>query len=295
VVASHYAKPAAQQQAEAQGLNKPRAIAFGPDGSLYVVDSRNHRIEKRHSDGQALIARFGSQGTNDGQLREPCGIAVSKDGWVYVADTFYTLDPQGGLPWGRVQKFSPEGVFAGSFGRVNVDPKDLFGPRAVAVSPQGQVFLSDTGNHRVIKYDANGSVLKIWGKRGKGRGEFVEPFGLTFDAKGLLYVADRLNFRVQVFDAEGNYQREIKIDGWEESQINQEPYLAIDNKGGHLYVSDPTKRRVLRYNLTGGGKKEYTGGMDGAFNLPTGLAWRESDGVLLVSDGGLGRVLTLKP
>jgi tripartite motif-containing protein 71 len=280
--------------AEAQGLNKPRALAFGPDGSLFIVDSKNNRIEKRNAQGQILL-HFGKLGSGDGQLKEPCGIAVGADGMVYVADTFHTLDPNGGLPWGRVEKFSSDGMFAGSWGPVPVDPKDLFGPRAIAIDSKGMLYMSDTGDHRIVKYSSGGSFVKTWGKKGKGIGEFIEPFGVAVDSKDHVYVADRLNFRVQIFDSEGKPLGAFKVDGWEESQINQEPYLAIDSKKGLIYISDPTKGRVLKYSLAGHFIKSYDTALEGKFGQPTGLAWRDSDGLLFVTDGALARVMTLKP
>jgi tripartite motif-containing protein 71 len=280
--------------AESAGLSKPRALAFGPDGSLFIVDSKNHRIEKRNAQGQAVL-KFGKMGTGEGQLKEPCGIAVGADGMVYVADTFHSMDPAGGLPWGRIEKFSPDGIFAGSWGKIAVAPNDLFGPRSVAIDLQGMLYLSDTGNHRVIKYTSGGSFVKTWGKRGKGPGEFAEPFGIITDKSGKVYVADRLNYRIQVFDGEGKFLNQFKVNGWEESQINQEPYLAIDNKRGAIYVSDPTKGKIHRYSLGGSPVKTYDTAVEGKLSQPTGLAVRESDGMLFVSDGNLARIVTVKP
>jgi len=280
--------------AEAQGLAKPRALAFGPDGSLYIVDSKNNRIEKRNAQGM-MVLRFGKEGTGEGQLREPCGVAVGSDGMVYVADTFYTLDPAHGLPWGRIEKFTADGAYAGSWGKVPVAPNDLFGPRGIAIDGAGNLYLSDTGNHRVLKYSSGGRFLKAWGKKGKGVGEFLEPFGITTDKAGRVYVADRLNFRVQIFDGEGRPQGQFKVNGWEESQINQEPYLAVDNKRGAIYVTDPTKGKVHKHSLSGAFIKSYDTAAEGKLSQPTGVAVRESDGVVFVSDGALARIMTLKP
>jgi tripartite motif-containing protein 71 len=282
------------QQAEPTGLAKPRALAFGPDGSLYIVDSKNNRIEKRNAQGQITL-HFGKLGSGEGQLREPCGIAVGADGMVYVADTFHTLDPNGGLPWGRIEKFSSDGMFAGSWGAIPEAPKDLFGPRSVAIDAAGNLYMSDTGNHRIIKYSSGGSFLKAWGKKGKGVGEFIEPFGVAVDKKGQVYVADRMNFRIQVFSSEGKPLSQFKVNGWEESQINQEPYLAIDNKKGVIYVSDPTKGRVLKYSLAGAFIKSYDTAVEGKLSQPTGLAVRDTDSMLFVTDGGSGRLMTVKP
>ncbi len=280
------------------GLNKPRALAVAPDGALWVADSRNHRLVKQDAGGNVLKT-IGRQGMGDGQFKEPCGLWVDKAGSIYVADTFHSPNPDGGFPWGRVQKFSAEGVFMGAWGKVSALPNELFGPRAIAVDGKGNVYLADTGNHRVLKYSDNGSYLAVIGgkagKAGSAVGEFKEPFGLAVDKEDNLYVADRLNVRVQVFSPAGKPLRQIKVDGWEENQINQEPYLAIDSKRGFLYVSDPTKRKIHRYNVGGGGHKTYDKGVEAAFKQPTGVAVRESDGVVFITDGESGKVLTLRP
>ena len=65
----------------------------------------------------------------------------------------------------------------------------------------------------MLKFDKDGNFIKTWGKKGKGPGEFDLPHSLVFDAKGLLYIADRNNARIQVFDADGNYIRESKHPG----------------------------------------------------------------------------------
>jgi DNA-binding beta-propeller fold protein YncE len=299
VVASSLQKPLPPQQDTASaGLNKPRGVAVDGSGRQYVVDSRNHRIEIRDKNG-ALIKRFGKKGTGDSQFTEPCGIALDKQGNVYVADTFYSIDPKGGLPWGRVEKFSPEGVFMSSWGRGPAQG-DLFGPRDLAVDAAGNVYLSDTGNGRIVKYGPDGSFKAQWGKKGRGKGEFDEPFGLAVDQEGLLYVADRRNYRIQVFSSEGKFVRGWPVDGWEKeaqvyTQVNVEPYLAIDQGKGLIYVSDPTKMRVQRFDLKGRGHKEYLKDASGqTLDLPTGLAV-QADGSVLVTCGGTNRLQVLKP
>ena len=63
----------------------------------------------------------------------------------------------------------------------------------------------------MLKFDPDGNFIKSWGGKGKGPGEFDLPHSLVFDAQGLLYIADRNNARIQVFDADGNYIRESSI------------------------------------------------------------------------------------
>lgn len=287
----------ANANAPAEGLAKPRALAVDKNGNLLVVDSKNNRIVVLKKDG-SVKKRFGKLGTAKGELREPCGIAVDKKGNIYVADTFYTLDANGGLPWGRIQKFDDDYDFDSVLPKPEEGSTDFFGPRAVAADDMGRVWVSDTGNHRLLIYGSDGKFVKSVGQKGKGNLEFDEPFGIAFDGQGNAYVADRLNTRIQVISPDFAFVRAFKVDGWEAVQINQEPYLALDRGKAILYVSDPTKNRVLSYSLDGKKKAVYTSGFEGAaavpFNLPTGLAMGEG-GNVWVSNGGDARILTLKP
>jgi sugar lactone lactonase YvrE len=286
-----------QASLEVEGLAKPRGLALTKDGLLLIADSRNNRIVVQKADG-SVKKRFGRLGTAKGELREPCDVAVGPDGKIYVADTFFTLDPNGGLPWGRIQKFDDDFDFLTVFPKPEEGPNDFFGPRALAVDPEGRIWVSDTGNHRLVIYGKDGKFLKSLGQKGPAPLEFQEPFGLDFDAQGNAYVADRLNFRIQVISKDFRALRQFKVDGWENTQINVEPYVVVDAQRGRVYVSDPTHKKVLSYTLEGKDKKEITQGMDGpvaaAFALPTGLALAP-DGTLYVSDGGSGRVLSVKP
>jgi DNA-binding beta-propeller fold protein YncE len=281
------------------GLNKPRALAFAKDGNLIIVDSRNNRLVIRRPDGSVLKyvgAAYGQIGEGKGEFHEPCGVAVGADGSVFVADTFHTLAANNGLPWGRIEKLDGSYNYLSEVNQSGTGEPGFFGPRSVAVDSQGRVWMSDTGNSRLLVFDGQLKFIKAIGSRGTKDLQFQEPFGLAADAQGDVYVADRLNFRIQVIGPDFQLLRKFKVDGWDVSQINQEPYLAVD--GRHLWVTDPTHDRVLRYSLTGGGRKVYGKGYAGAaltpFDLPTGLA-EAPDGTLLVSDSGSGRILTLKP
>src|SRR5665648_817860 len=86
-------------------------------------------------------------------------------------------------------------------------------PTYVTFDPEGDIFISDGYiNSRVAKADKNGNWIKSWGNRGNKPGEFNTPHNIAADAKGNIYVADRGNRRIQVFDSEGNFLRIMTID-----------------------------------------------------------------------------------
>jgi len=131
---------------------------------------------------------------------------------------YIRFDPQGNV-WVAdtgnhvVMQFTPQGKLLktlGTKGKAGDDPTHLNKPTDMAITPNGDVFVSDGyGNRRVAHFDRNGRFVKAWGKQGTGPGEFDFPHSIVVDSKGLLYVADRSNVRVQVFDQDGKF-----LDQW---------------------------------------------------------------------------------
>lgn len=264
-------KPAAVWGKKGSGtgeFNEPRGLAVDARGFVYVVDSKNHRIQKWAPEGQVLKT-WGKEGQGPGEFKDPCGVAVGPDGSVYVADTWNH----------RIQKFTSEGKFLAEWVE---QTSGFWGPRGIAVAPDGSaVFVTDTGNKRVVKFDPNGQQLLQWGKEGSRPAEFIEPVGLAFNQEGELYVADTGNRRVQVFRQDGTFVREHPVSGWEE--FYTEPYIAL--LGEDLIATDSFNHRVARYNKVGAlvyvwGK---TGAGPGEFNRPIGVAV-DADGAVYISD-----------
>lgn len=233
-------------------FNSPRGLAVAPDGSLYVADSFNHRIQHLASDGTVLDVWGTPSDANavekpGGTFNEPWGVAVSPDGrFVYVADTWNH----------RIQKFTADGDFVtmwGVFGNVS-DEVSLYGPRDVVVAADGNVMVTDTGNKRVVIYDANGNYLGQIGGGGFDLGKFEEPVGLAIDrAAGLVFVADTWNQRVQMLayeDGSLTPQEAWEVDAWFGQSLNNKPYLEV-GANDELFVSDPESARVLVYSRTG--------------------------------------------
>jgi DNA-binding beta-propeller fold protein YncE len=114
---------------------------------------------------------------------------------------------------GVVYKCSPEGkvlMVLGKYNERGVDDVHFGDPNDMAITKTGEIFVADGEvNFRIMHFDPKGKLIKSWGKQGKGPGEFDCPHALAFDSKGRLYVADRGNTRIQIFDQNGNF-----IDQW---------------------------------------------------------------------------------
>jgi uncharacterized protein (TIGR03663 family) len=288
-----------------QGLNQPRGAAVGPQGTLYVVDTGNNTIKIFNPDG-SLRRSVGGPGSGPGQFNEPRGIAVDAQGNIYVADTWNA----------RVVKLNPEGEFVTSWGGGDQDlgngrratitdgttngnaaaPLGFFGPRGVAVDDLGRVFLSDTGNKRIVMTDSNGKFLGQWGSKGGDVGQFNEPIGIGVDGQGRVYVGDTWNGRVQVFERgpDKNINPVPSVTwpmaGWQPNTYD-DPYLTV-SKSGDVYASMPSRNQVLAMDQRGAVKLRWGGkGLDNAsFTLPSGLAVGP-DGKVYVVDRGNNRVM----
>jgi uncharacterized protein (TIGR03663 family) len=269
----------------------PRGLAVDSGGRVYVADSNNHRIQVFDSNGH-FVTQWGSQGAGLGQFQEPWGVAVDEDGNVYVADSWNH----------RLQKFDSEGRFLlqwGTFGNTEgsiVGQGNVFyGPRDIAIDAAGDLYVTDTGNKRVMKFSPRGEFLGQWGGFGLQSGQFHEPVGIDIDADGNIYVADTWNRRVQKFDSDFVFLVQWPIHGWESESVVNKPYLAVDGDG-HVYVTDPEGYRVLEFDAGGtflATLGEFGVG-DGEFNLPIGIDVDES-GNVYVADSANNRVMKFGP
>jgi DNA-binding beta-propeller fold protein YncE len=154
-----------------------------------------------------LLASFGA-----GMFVFPHGIAIDPDGNVWVADA----DGRNGKGH-VVVKFSPTGKVLLTLGRPGM-PGDAPGyfnrPTGVAIARNGDVFVADghggDSNARVVKFSKTGRFITAWGRKGSAQGEFDTPHAIAVDSQERVYVADRANSRIQVFDANGTFLAEWK-------------------------------------------------------------------------------------
>lgn len=144
-----------------------------------------------------------------------------------------------------VLKLSPNGLVLLSLGRMRVPGDDVLHfnqPTDVAFDREGNIFVADgEGNSRVLKFNKYGNVLLGWGMKGSGPGQFDLPHSIAVDGD-LVYVGDRENARIQIFDLNGRYLREWKLG---------HPFGLFIAPDHFIYMSDAMAGRILKINRDG--------------------------------------------
>jgi sugar lactone lactonase YvrE len=193
-------------------------VDVGPDGHIWAYDrcGSNSCLEStvdpvlkfdRHTG--RLLTSFGG-----GMIVFPHGLHIDRDGNVWLTDGQGNKE---GTKGHQVLKFSPQGKLLMTLGKAGVagsGPDTFNQPNDVITTASGDIFVSDghsgqepnpppNSNGRIVKFRKDGTYVKEWGRIGTAPGEFRTPHGLAFDSRGRLYVADRGNHRIQVFDQEG--------------------------------------------------------------------------------------------
>ena len=276
-------------------LNAPRSLAFAKDGTIYVADSRNHRVLHLDLQGNILhewgtYADGVSVPIENGTFNETWGIAVGPDGSVYVTDTWNH----------RVQKFTSDGRFIktwGVFGQGET-PDSFYGPRGLAVDAEGRVYIVDTGNKRIVVFDANGNFITQFGGEGFDPGLFAEPVGIAIDKNGTVYVTDTWNQRIQTFtrfESDSGLvftpSKQWDVFGWFGESLDNKPFIAVDDDL-NVFITDPEGYRVMQFNQDGEIVRVWGDFSDtnAGFGLASGIAI-DSNGAVWVTDGALNRVM----
>ena len=182
-----------------------------------------------------------------GMILSPHGIHVDGEGNVWITDyadngpraTRGTANPAGvtasATKGQQVLKFSPQGTLLMTLGKAGGgrDPDYFYQPNDVVTAPNGDIFVSEShvsSGGRILKFDKSGKFLVQFGKSGTGPGEFNVPHALAMDSRGRLFVGDRGNSRIQIFNQDGKFLEEWK-------QFGRPSGVFID-RNDILYVAD---------------------------------------------------------
>lgn len=236
------------------GFFKPPAGRTLGSSSGVAIDSRGHiwiadRCGANSCAGSSLdpILEFDAQGRfvqgfGAGMFLFPHGMTVDSKDRIWVTDQ-QSKDGKGA----QVFAFDRTGKVVMTLGKPGggvAGPDTFAEPTAVLVTKDGTIFVADghsngKGPARIVKFDAGGRFLKTWGERGPGPGQLEVPHTLGMDSKGRLFVGDRWNDRIQIYDQEGRL-----LDSW--TQFSRPSGLYID-RNDVLYVADSESRTPQGY------------------------------------------------
>jgi sugar lactone lactonase YvrE len=221
---------------EGRTMGSTSAVWVTPSGHIWVAErcganscaGSNVAPVLEFDPAGKLLSSFGA-----GVFVFPHGIWMEKDGSIWLTDG-QGKDGKGQ----QVFHFSPSGkvlMTLGKAGEAGEGPDAFNQPNAVAIAPNGDIFVSDghnpgRGNARVMKFSKDGKFIKQWGGHGSEPGQFEVPHTLAFDSQGRLFVGDRANNRIQIFTQDGKFLAEWK-------QFSRPSGIYIDAKDT-LYVTD---------------------------------------------------------
>jgi len=255
---------------------------------LFERPWRRALIQKFTASG-AFVTKWGTEGSGDGQLNRPVGVAVAPDGSVYVADTVNN----------RIQKFTASGAFVTKWGTEGSGDSQFKYPFGVAVAPDGSVYVADKSNHRIQKFTASGAFVTKWGRFGSGDVQFRSPAAVAVAPDGSVYVADSGNCRIQKFTASGAFVTKRGTPGSGDGQLGfvQDQIKFSDPSGvavapdGSVYVADYSNHRIQKFTASGAFLTKWGrfGSGDGQFDMPRRVAVAP-DGSVYVADSGNDRI-----
>lgn len=244
------------------------AIHYAGDGRIWVADrcggnrgpgSCEDRVDVDpimllDSEGN-IIRSFGA-----GMFIWPHGMFVDADDNLWVTDA---ATDRAGTRGNQVHKFSPQGELLMSLGIPGVRGSGHYffnAPNDVLVAPNGDIFVADGHNpstdNRIVKFNSDGEYLLEWGRVGAEAGEFRVPHALAMDSQGRLFVADRANSRIQLFEQDGNH-----ISTW--TQFGRPSDVYIDHNDV-MYAAD-SESNTGNYRNPGWQRGIYIGSVRDGF------------------------------
>ncbi len=278
--------PAQEQAMTVQGIKKnhkllnPYGIAVDSKGRIYVADSGVDAVmifDQEH-DSFSLYRN----GASNFHFRNVIGLAIDD------TDRLFISDPE----MHQITVVNAQGQVEGAFG----GPRELGRPTGLAIDNENRLlYVADTEKEHIAVYDADTYTrVRIIGKPSENGddspGCFAKPTNVAVDEEGNLYVSDTMNWRVQIFDPDGEFIGMFGEHGAEVGMMAKPKGIAVDHDG-HIWLVDGEQNRVQIFDKEGH-LLGYFGGdgtWPGEFSLPTGI-FIDKNNRVLVSDQMLGRV-----
>lgn len=221
----------------------PTGVAVDKDGNVYVAGER--KIVKYTSNGTYV---FHIENIPNSEYfyfsSHEMKVAVDDSGYIYVS----LWDDH------MIVKFDPQGNYVTKWDSWDDGGIQSFNYTSGIAIDSGNVYVCDSGNHRIVKFDSSGGFLATWGRVGGGvggaNGEFHWPRDIAIFDSSNIYVVERHNQRVQVFNSDGTYQRKWGEYGTADGKFKYPEGIAVDFEG-NVYTVDPgNNHRITKFSST---------------------------------------------
>jgi tripartite motif-containing protein 71 len=273
-------------------LRFPEAVAVDTAGDVYVADQLSYVVQKFSAAG-VYLGQWGSFGGGHGQFGPIGGLATDAAGNVYVVDSSHN----------RIEKFDPSGTFITSWGHSGNEPGQFnFGSSQDPTKPPGggiavyggYVYVADSGNDRIERFNLEGGEPLEWGSYGTGGGQFSYPRGVAANATEVL-VTDDDNHRIEKFNPNGQFESAAGTEGTTGGQFGFPYGIALD-AAGDVYVADDINHRIVKLNPALAFVTEWGsfGSAPGQLAFPRGLA-SDPAGDTYVADTANDRIQVFNP
>lgn len=283
---------------QAEGLLRPNGVAVAPDGSLYVMDRGNYRVVHLSSQGRFLDA-FGQLGTQPQAIHTGWDIALDSSGNIYICNQVYAED-SADLIADSVKVFAPDGSLLRELGHQVYTQRTTFLPNApvgLDIDDQDRVYVADATANTVRIFNPDGTLIaRFFGEAGRASAQFNSIVDVAVDdQRSLMYVADSVNSRIQQFHLHVTATDEVSVTyrlsfgsyGWRRGELAYPSNLTVDERSGHVYVSDMANRRIQVFNAEGAYVNEFAAPIPPENVLRGGIGPWQVLGLALGPDGAI--------
>ena len=271
-------------------FSDPHGIAVGSDGSVYVADTDNNRIQKFTSNGK-FVRTWGTRGRGDGEFASPVDVAVAYDGSVYVLD----------LGNYRIQKFMSDGVFVAKWGTESsgfymdgsgmTTQGGIYMAQGIAVAPDGSVYITDFCSYPCVqKFTSEGVFIREFGTEGSttladGSIQYTVPGRVAAASDGSVYFADSGINQIQKFTPDGVLIDQWGTEGAAPGKFDWPAGVAEASDGG-IYVAERGNHRIQKFTPDGLFVDQWgtEGTGNGEFKRPIGIAVGPDSSVYVVDN-----------
>ncbi|QDU15863.1 Serine/threonine-protein kinase PknD [Gimesia maris] len=211
-------------------IGQAHGLRVAPDETIWVTDIGNHMVFQFSPKGKLLLAlgQAGKPGDSQDQFNKPTDIAFGPQGEFYISD---------GYGNSRVMKFAANGKYLGQWGTPGKGPGEFNLPHSILVDATGRVLVGDRENDRVQIFDLEGNLREIW--------TGFAPYGMEFDSRGNLFVADGRANKVLQLNASGKVENSWGKTGKRPGEYNLPHMLAVDT-AGNLFVTEIGGKRLQK-------------------------------------------------